>query len=395
MHQDHSSRASHPHAQKRGISTQSLAKIYGVKASEIDDVFEILEGICKPLGEDIWKAVQQMKATTPVAPPTKAPASTPIAMTSIRQARQATVTSAATPSRPVSPTKSALRSRTSMSSVGEANTPMRKRSVAFDFDEEPDPEETPTKPWKRRRTTKGDGYDDFMAFRAALTTPHRRNGDGDNGPAPGPPSTTSVATTDEESVGDEDADDELSAVPSQSDHAGSEAEVEDYVEMDIPLNDTDESSGDGAISDSEASTREALSEIEADTPRRTGRIARDTLQVTNSTPRTPTKKQRLASPTKTTPRRHSAASLVSTPKRTSKRQERTIEVQSSESEDEPEPILQRRHRPMLLGHRQWQQRDLRLEKQSHAAGKWKVSMIEKYGLPNALEALRGLAVGAV
>ena len=118
-------------------------------ARDITEVFSHIEKLCTALGEDIWDAVLQMKtAGTPTASPTKHEALRFMVTPSTE------ISAASTPSssRPPSPTKSALRSAAYDALARNTATPRHKRAVAFsDFDAEPCTDQTPTKPWKRRK----------------------------------------------------------------------------------------------------------------------------------------------------------------------------------------------------------------------------------------------------
>ena len=198
-------------------------------------------------------------------------------------------------------------------------------------------------------------------------------------------SPTSTSRANPESVHSDDADDEFSAHQSQS---GSEAEVEDYVEMDVPLNDTDDDqSSNGVISESEASGPEEP--LESRRPRSNARVARAPLTSGDGLPHTPTKRStQFGSPAKTTPRADRRKGYIFASGRTSHIHDSVLDVQSSESESEPEegPAPRRRYRPVLSSHKQWLQRDPQLEKQARAAAEWKAEMLQTYGKPKMLEA---------
>ncbi|CAL1713274.1 unnamed protein product [Somion occarium] len=68
-----------------------------------------------------------------------------------------------------------------------------------------------------------------------------------------------------------------------------------------------------------------------------------------------------------------------TPSRRQRR--RAAEIEDEDEVEDEEPVLPRRHRPALLGHRQWLQRDPRLEREQKMAEVTRRSMLEKYGHP--------------
>ncbi|KAJ3558687.1 hypothetical protein NM688_g771 [Phlebia brevispora] len=373
---------------KRNISAQALSQRYNVEVRDIDDISKMLDNLCREVGEGIAEVIRKLEATKSggtSAPPSPTKPRQPSASSPAKAHKSS-------PTKLTSPIKSAMRGK-NHASPAKPRTPTQKRNIAFlDFDTEPD--ETPSKPHKKRRlvdATPRDEADGFAAFHEALTTPRKPAVPAiPRHPAASPSHVTpngyeSSAASDGGIEVEEDEDAEAEPIQSedglQSDHQMSEMEVESYVETLVPLNDTDEEPA------AELEPQAAVTGIELlpQTPRR-----KDRLVQFPSTPRT--LRQEPITPIRTSV--HKGSPLKATPTSRRKSKTPTARLPSGEEGQVEEPMPRRRCRPILLSHRQWTAHDSQVEKQTQLAEGWKTKLVEQYGYPPALDKLRLLAIQA-
>lgn len=298
-----------------------------ISEDDYKDIVDALDSNCQTLADEIDQRVKALRASKKTG----------------KAAGEA-----ASPSKSASPSKPALRETSSVRSLSPFKTPAHKRKVTFspvkDFEVESNSgvEDTPSKRQKFSSPNKYNKSPAFTAFQQAAR--------GQSSMASAVSTPSSSRTTLDLLQGRASEDEVIQG-------ATSVAESEDAELQIPPLSDASSSDVDSNVPDvemSDASTSSAApSSPEPTTPRRSQRQGKPRFPSLAMTPTT--------SSVDGTPRKGALG-----------KSSRRYDVNAEEP-------TRRRRRPVLLEHRQWQQRDPRVVREEKMREQWVKEMIEKRG----------------